>query len=108
MAFRHPPKRILTGKLWLYSIGALAGLILVVLLILFVGRNQNPEDSLPMMVAIVLPFAFLGFGALWMIKTVIREEPKPWPLLFLAGFLPFAFLWYYFERVKPDRIETED
>jgi hypothetical protein len=43
-----------------------------------------------------------------MIKTVIRQEPSPWPLLFLAVLLPYSFLWYYFERVRPANLTKPD
>jgi len=107
MPFRHPPKKVLTGKLWLYSVGGSIVAVLSVFLLLFLGRNQDP-NSLLMFIIVAPPFAVPALGALWMIKTIIREEPRPWPLIALAGFIPFAFLWYYFERVRPVRLATED
>ena len=41
-------------------------------------------------------------GSSWMIYVALREEEQPWPLFWLA-FVPFASLWYYFERVRPRR-----
>jgi len=44
---------------------------------------------------------FLGasLGGFWMVFVVIRHQPKPLPYVFLA-FMPFVFLWYYFERYR--------
>ena len=53
-------------------------------------------------VAMVLAFAFFGapsLGGFWMVYMVIRHEKSPAPMIALA-FVPFSFLWYYFERVK--------
>jgi hypothetical protein len=40
------------------------------------------------------------FGVLWMVYQVIRHEPKPLPYLALAFFVPFAWVWYSFQRVR--------
>lgn len=34
----------------------------------------------------------------------IRYEKKPLPMLALALFVPFTFVWYYFERVRPGKL----
>jgi len=34
-----------------------------------------------------------------MLYMAIRYETQPLPMMFLA-FVPYAFLWYYFERVR--------
>jgi hypothetical protein len=50
----------------------------------------------------LLAFAFFGapsLGGFWMVYMVIRYEKSPGPMIVLA-FVPFAFLWYYFERVR--------
>jgi len=41
------------------------------------------------------------FCAMWMAYQAIRHEPKPLPYVVLAMFVPFAFVWYYIERVRP-------
>lgn len=41
-------------------------------------------------------FLGAGLGGLWMIFVAIRHESKPLPYVFVA-FMPFVFLWYYFE-----------
>lgn len=107
MAFRHPPKKVLTAKLWLYSLGGFIATVLLVFALLFLGRNQDP-NSLGMFIIVAPPFAFMALGGLWMIKTALLEEPKPWPLITLASIVPFAFLWYYYERVKPARPASQE
>jgi len=34
----------------------------------------------------------------------IRYEKNPLPLVVLALCVPFTFLWYYFERVRPGKL----
>jgi hypothetical protein len=50
----------------------------------------------------VLADAAATVGAIWMMESATREETHPGPVIWLA-FLPFSFLWYYFERVRPLR-----
>src|SRR3954447_10985933 len=50
----------------------------------------------------VLSDAAATVGAIWMMELATREETHPAPMIWLA-FLPFSFLWYYFERVRPSR-----
>ncbi len=51
-------------------------------------------------VSLVLLFFFVHpVGAFWMLYYSIRHEERPWPFIFLAC-LPYAFVWYYFERVR--------
>lgn len=46
-------------------------------------------------------FSFISWGnqilALWMLYQAIRYEIRPWRFILLS-FLPFSFIWYYFER----------
>lgn len=59
---------------------------------------------------ILLVTAFFGMPALggfWMLYIAVRHEKNPLPLLLLA-FLPWAFLWYYFERVRPRQHLTRE
>ena len=107
MLFRHPPKRVLTAKLWFYSLGGFTAAVLLFVVLLFLGRNLDPS-GLPLFIVVAPPFAFLALGALWMMKTAVLEEPKPWLLIFLACCLPFSFLWYYYERVKPARLASQE
>jgi len=108
MVFRHPPKKIFSWKLLFYFLGGMAGICLGLFFIVLIGRGQSPEDNPALMVAMVALFAIAPFGAFWMMKTALHEEPKPWPLISLACFVPFAFLWYYFERVKPARLTSQE
>jgi len=103
MAFKHPPKKILTAKLWLYSLGGFIASVLAFFLLLFPARSLDP-NGLAMFVLMSPPFAFVAVGGLWMMKTALLQEPKPLPLIVLASTVPFAFLWYYFERVRPSRL----
>ena len=53
-------------------------------------------------------FVVAPIGTFWMFYVAIRHERHPWPLI-LLGFVPYAFLWYYFERVRPGKhIERKD
>lgn len=45
-------------------------------------------------------------GVFWMMYFSIRHEKRPWRMILLAV-VPYAFLWYYFERVKPRRHAKE-
>ncbi len=49
------------------------------------------------------PFAVASLGALWMMYVVSQREKNPWPKIWLAMFVPFSSLWYYFERVRHDK-----
>lgn len=57
----------------------------------------------PMLLLLVLLFAVPPVGAFWMMYQVIRHERQPFFLIAMALFVPFAFLWYYFERVRPGK-----
>ena len=54
-----------------------------------------PQSSL----LLVFVFAVPPLGAWWMIYMAIRYEKNPLPMILLA-FLPYTFVWYYFERVR--------
>ena len=41
-------------------------------------------------------------GSFWMMYVAIRYETKPLSFV-LVSFLPFSFVWYYFERVRPNK-----
>lgn len=58
----------------------------------------------------ILTVAFFGIapvGAFWMIYVVIRFEKRPLPLILLA-FIPYAFVGYYFERVRSRKHVTRE
>ena len=48
---------------------------------------------------VVLVYAVGPIGAFWMLYMSIRHEKHPLPMVLLA-FVPYAFLWYYVERVR--------
>lgn len=50
--------------------------------------------------AFVALFVIPSMGALWMMYMSVRYENSPLGMVLLAAFVPFAFLWYYFERVR--------
>jgi hypothetical protein len=60
----------------------------------------------PVLFLFVIIFAVPPVGAFWMLYQVIRYEKQPLPLILLAFFVPFVFLWYYFERVRPRKHQT--
>jgi hypothetical protein len=50
----------------------------------------------------VMPLLVLQpFFGIWMLYQVIRHEAKPLPYVFLVAFVPFSYVWYYIERVRP-------
>ena len=67
------------------------------LAIYLVAGDRVPESHPLIMGAFILLFAVPPVGAFWMMYACIRYEKKPFPVLLLA-FVPFSFLWYYFER----------
>jgi ABC-type transport system involved in cytochrome c biogenesis permease subunit len=56
---------------------------------------------------IVVLFASPSVGAFWMLYVAIRFEKHPLPFILLA-FIPFAFVGYYFDRVRPKRHKTRE
>ena len=50
--------------------------------------------------AIVLFFLCAPIGALWMLYDCSRQ-PKSSFFLFLLALVPYAFVWYYIDRVLP-------
>ena len=57
----------------------------------------------PVVLAIfILVFTAGPVGAFWMMYQSIRYEEHPLGMILLA-FVPYSFLWYYTERVRPKR-----
>jgi hypothetical protein len=48
----------------------------------------------------VIVYAAPSVGALWMLYAAVRTEKNPLRFI-VTAFIPFSFLWYYFERVRP-------
>jgi hypothetical protein len=84
-------------KLLLYVVGGFVALALAVLVI---TQGEAPASNPLMLFAVVALFVVPPLGAFWMIYMSIRYEKHPLPLILLALFVPFTFLWYYFERVR--------
>jgi uncharacterized membrane protein (UPF0136 family) len=57
------------------------------------------EPSTAAGVALAIFFGVHPIGAAWMLYQVVRYERKPFPLI-LVVLVPYAFVWYYLERVK--------
>jgi hypothetical protein len=55
------------------------------------------------MTLVALLFGVHPFGAFWMIYECSRREKVPLGFVLLA-FVPYTFLWYYFERVRKKAI----
>jgi|SRR5271163_1457349 len=62
----------------------------------------TPHDQGVIFLLVAL-FATPSIGTLWMTYTAVRNEAKPVPFVVLAFFIPFSFLWYYFERHRAGR-----
>ncbi len=51
------------------------------------------------MILIATLFGLPALGGFWMLYSAVRHEKRPLPFVLLA-FVPFSFLWYYFERTR--------
>ena len=87
-------------KLLIYIVGGFAAMAAAALLI---ARGQAPESHPAILFAFVALFAIPPVGAFWMMYMSIRYEKNPFPMVMLA-FVPYTFLWYYFERVRPGKL----
>jgi hypothetical protein len=56
---------------------------------------------------VVLYFAAPNLGTIWMLYVALRLEKHPFPFVLLA-FVPFASLWYYFERFRSGKHKTRE
>ena len=69
-----------------------------------VVAQRISQDS-PWIFPIIALFGIPPIGAFWMMYMSIRHERKPLPMILLA-FIPFTFVWYYFERIRPGKLTT--
>ena len=83
-------------KLWVWVI---LGFSIAGLAFWFVVKTDG--NPVPVTVFIVTDIV-ATLGAFWMMYVALRCEKNPWPMFWLA-FLPFASLWYYFERVRHNK-----
>ncbi len=88
-------------KLLLWVLLGLAATGLAFWMVTTSGIPRNPF----IVFLFVAVYAVAPVGAFWMLYVAIRNERHPLPIVLLA-FLPFAFLWYYFERVRPGKHRT--
>jgi hypothetical protein len=56
--------------------------------------------------AVVAFFLCAPIGALWMLYDCSVRERPPF-IYFLLALVPYAFVWYYFDRVRPRKLRTE-
>jgi hypothetical protein len=87
-------------RLSLYIIG---GFIAIALALVVITTGQAPDNHPAMFLPLVALFGIPPFGAFWMMYMSIRHEKNPLPMVLLA-LIPFTFLWYYFERIRPGKI----
>jgi hypothetical protein len=83
------------------SLGILS-FALGVTIVFFYPFKHPLKDELGSASVVILPLlALQAFCGLWMLYHAIRYETKPVPCIFLAAFVPFSYIWYYIERVRP-------
>jgi hypothetical protein len=75
------------------------GFVVLGAALLLIARGQAPSSNPAVLFAFVALFAVPPFGAFWMMYMAIRYEKNPFPMVLLA-FIPFTFVWFYFERVR--------
>jgi hypothetical protein len=85
--------------LWVLLIG---GLTLVALWI--VMAPWFPQNIFVITIVAAL-FGLSSLGGFWMLYMAIRHERHPLRFVGLS-LLPYAFIWYYFERVRPGKHRT--
>jgi len=81
-------------KLWLWVLIGMSVAGLSFWLIVITGANPVPVT------VFVVTVVVASVGAFWMMYVALRCEKNPWPMFWLVAFVPFASLWYYFERVR--------
>jgi hypothetical protein len=64
--------------------------------------TEGPQNPFLVFLVVVV-FAIPPIGAFWMLYMAIRYETHPLPMILMA-FVPYAFLWYYFERVRAGKL----
>jgi heme/copper-type cytochrome/quinol oxidase subunit 4 len=78
--------------------------VLTLIAVLLLTRGPAPESHPAVMFALIVLFGIPPLGAFWMMYMSIRYEKRPMPLLALAAFIPFTFVWYYFERIRTGKV----
>ena len=60
------------------------------------GNTSQMPFFIPLVVTV---FVVPPIGGWWLIYIVIRHEKRVFPIILLA-FVPYGFVWYYFERMR--------
>jgi hypothetical protein len=79
--------------IWILTIIGLCALAL------WIVMGPAVFEGKPVAILAGLFFLLPSLGVFWMLFVVVRHEPEPLPYVVLA-FIPFVFLWYYFERYR--------
>ena len=70
--------------------------------IIFSPSGPINFDNHPVLLGcMIAAYAGSGLGGVWMLFAIIRYERRIFPVILIALFIPNAFLWYYFERIRP-------
>ena len=89
-------------KLLFYVAG---GFVVMAVAALVITRGQAPDSHPVILFAFVALFGIPPLGAFWMMYVSIRHEKNPLPMVLLA-LIPFTFVWYYLERIRPANRRT--
>lgn len=85
---------------WLPTV--IYGVFVLLVNMAYAPPGQILTDSTPLSPL----FSFISWGnqivALWMVYQAIRYEIRPWRFILLC-FLPFSYIWYYYERYSRRR-----
>lgn len=106
LALRQPAKLISTtqGAFIVKLLGyVVLGFVAMAVSALLIARGEAPASHPAILFALFVLFALPPAGSFWMMYISIRYEKTPLPMILLA-FIPFTFLWYYFERVRPGKL----
>ena len=74
-----------------------------ILLLLFAANAESLRNTPFAGVVVTFFVAACAIGpvaTVWMSYQAIRYEKRPWIYVLLAFFVPYAFVWYYFSRVR--------
>ena len=82
------------------------GFLVLAAAALLISRGQAPASNPAVLFAFVALFAVPPLGAFWMMYMSIRYDKNPAPMILLA-FIPFTFLWFYFERVRTGKLTRD-
>lgn len=80
------------------------GLVLIAAVSLLIAPHQVPENNPVIVLGLIALCAIPSVGAFWMMYMSIRHERNPFLMVALAMFVPFMFVWYYFDRVRPGKL----